>query len=318
MALTITQTTATIERVAEIFSNAILSSETIESNMFQYIRASRDTFSMNFGSTSALVQDYSDDPSLSGTITAADAEFTIGKRSIKFKIDYDEFKNTIWKDAVADLKNQKLPPKFLTWLAGEITKEVNSETEADWWNGNGGLTGDLTDGTPVGRTYLNGFGNIIRTKLAAAPSQIITEAVAATVPSDSTKVQAILLAATAVIPTALVASPDMTIFVAPSVEQAYWESLSTTLATNLPQTDSLMFNRYKIKVIPNLNPLRIIIGKSQNMGVAVSVNGNDLLDLNVVDQYALGNGNRAFLTANYGYGAGIQTTDFVLWENTAA
>ena len=56
--------------------------------------------------------------------------------------------------------------------------------------------------------------------------------------------------------------------------------------------------------------------KKENINVSLAVSG-DLLSLDVVDQYVLGQGNKARAVGNYGYGVGIATTDFVIFEFTA-
>ena len=136
-------------------------------------------------------------------------------------------------------------------------------------------------------------------------------------PTAPATVQAALAEATAALPKALLGKPDSRIFVAPSVENAYWISLTQQAATNMPQTDSLNFHRIPLVVIPNLNPNRIIIGKPKNMAVATAVDG-DLVDVEVIDKYSHGDGNFARVVGNFGYGVGIVTTDFVLATYTPA
>lgn len=312
---TVTQTTDTIERAAGIFVNALMDNKTVNSGIFQTLRA-RDKFALVEGSVSGIVQAYACKPTPTGTIDISDNEFTITKKSIFHEICYDIFKNTQWKDAIANLKAEGLPADFEEFLMDYVARSANADVESEMWNGNGGLTGDEADGTPSGATYIDGFGAIIRDKLTAASltGQIVA-ILAANDPTDPASVQDALAQVTAALPTQLLGNPNVRMFVAPSVENAYWVSLTQQAATNMPQTDSLNYRRIPLVVIPNLNPNRIIIGIPGNMAVATAVDG-DLVTVDVIDQYALGNGNFARVVGNFGYGVGVATTDFVLAEYT--
>lgn len=315
---TVTQTTDTVERVAPIFANKILDSVTLGLPGIQTVPASRNRFAMVEGSVSGMIQNYSDKPSAEGITTLTDEEFSISPKSIYHEILYSIFVNTKWKGAIADMKNQKLPPEFISFVLDQQSQLTSKQFEDEMWNGNGGLTGDLTDGTPVGFTYVNGYGKLIKDKLTAAalPAQIITQAVAGEDPTDPTKVQAQLDLIIDALPVTLI-NGVATIFVSPQVEAALWKSYSDTQATNVREDNTNFYRLHKVITIPNLNPRRIIAGLPENLGIGSAFGTGNMLDLNVVDQYSLGQGNFAVVTANYGYGAGVVTTDWVSYEYTA-
>lgn len=314
---TITQNTETIERVAPIFADKLLESVTLGLPGIQTIPATRDKFAMVTGSVSGMIQNYTDKPTANGTTSMVDQEFSISAKTIYHEILYSIFKDTKWKDAIADMKNQQLPEEFLSFILDQQAKVSSNRFEDEMWNGNGGLDDDLTDGTPSGATYVNGFAKIIKDKLTAASltGQIITETTTGETPTDSTKVQGILNNMIEVLPKPLVAAKDkVRIFFSPLVEQALWDSYANQAVTNIRRDNTDFFGRYRTQVIPNLNDNRIIIGIPENLGIGSAFGEGNLMDLNVVDKYSLGDGNFAVLTANYGYGAGAATNDWVVFE----
>lgn len=313
---TITQNTATLERVSQIFANQILESKTLSIPEIQKVPGSRDKFAMVLGSLSGTIQPYSDTMTADGTSSMVDTEFTISTWGIFHNIMYSKFVNTKWKDAVADMKEQRLNEEFVRFIADEQAKISASQMESVLWNANGGLTGDEVDNTPSGYTYGDGFGKIIKAALTAASktSQIVTQITSGDTPSDATKVQAELDSIIAVAPKTLIGGKG-TFFISPTVEDALWKSYSTTAATNVVQDNTSFYRRHKIEVIPNLNDDRIIFGLPNNLGVGTAFGSGNMLDLNIVDQYQYGQGkNYASMTANYGYGAGAMTTDWVSYE----
>lgn len=312
---TVTQNTETIERVAPIFADKILDSVTLGLAGIQTVPASRDKFAMVEGSVSGMIQNYSDKPSFEGSTTLTDAEFSISPKSIRHEILYSIFTNTKWKGAIADMKNQKLPPEFVSFILDQQSQLTAKQFEDEMWNGNGGLTGDLTDGTPVGYTYVDGYGKLINDKLTAAAltDQIITDAV--NDPTNPAEVQAALDLVINGLPRPLI-NGVATIFVGKGVEEALWKSYSDTQATNVREANTNFYRRYKIQVIPNLNDKRIIAGLPSNLGIGSAFGTGNMLDLNIVDQYSLGQGNFAIMTANYGYGAGVVTNDWVYYTST--
>lgn len=312
---TITQNTATIQRVAPIFADKILESVTMNLPGVQMVAGSRDKFAMVTGSVTGAIQNYSDKPSADGTTSLIDTEFTISGKSIFHEVAYSKFANTKWKSAVEDMKAQRLPQEFVAFILDQQAKISGAQFEDEFWNGNGGLTDDLTNGTPAGFTYCNGVGNLVKAALTAASktSQIITQTTSGDAPTDSTKVQAEFASILAVAPKALIGGKG-TFFVSPVVEAALYQSYANQAATNIPQTNSLMFNRHNVVVIPNLNDNRIIFGLPENLGIGSAFGESNLLDLQIVDKYSQGDGNFAVVTANYGYGAGAVTTDWVSYE----
>lgn len=312
---TITQNTATLERVSPIFANKILESKTIDLPGIQLVPGSRDKFAMVTGSLSNTIQPYADKPTADGTSSAIDQEFTISTWSIYHEIMYSKFVNTKWKPAIEDMKSQNLPAEFVQFLVEEQAKISAAQMENVLWNANGGLTADPVDNTPTGYVYGAGFGKIIKDKLTAASlgARIISQTTAADDPTDPTKVQAELNSILAVAPKTLIGGTG-TFFVGKSVEAALWQSYATTQATNVVQDDSTLFRRHKVVVIPNLNDSRIIFGLPENLGIGTAFGTGNMVDLNIVDKYMQGDGNFAVMTANYGYGAGAVTTDWVSYE----
>lgn len=306
---TITQTTPTIERVPEIFVNSILEGTTVDSGLFTIIPRVRNKFAMKTGAISGMIQAYACKPTPTGGTTITDEEFEIQMKSIFHDICYDTFENTEWKDAIANVKNEGLPSEFVEFLSATIAAEASGDVEDEMWNGNAGLPDD-----PTGANVIDGFGELIRTNLTAASlTGQIVELTAD--PTDPAQVQGILRAIKSAATKAMLKDlKDLRFFVDPLVEAALYSSYTTTTATNIPQTDSLMFERIKIQVINNLNTERIILGNPKNMGIALATDG-DLVELDIIDQYALGQGNFARAVGNFGYGVGIATTDFVLAEN---
>lgn len=116
---TVTQTSATVSGELDIMSNVIL--ETDVFTKFKVVPATRDKFRMWEGSVSDdMIQDYSDNPTETGTTTVSDEEFTIAKKSVFHGVPYDVFKDTEMKVSIDDLKNQTLPPKFVD-VVSELT-----------------------------------------------------------------------------------------------------------------------------------------------------------------------------------------------------
>ena len=100
------------------------------------------------------------------------------------------------------------------------------------------------------------------------------------------------------------------------VNDAWYEYLSNVAATNIPQSSSLKYQNYNIEIAKGLSSRCILMCKKENINVSLAVTG-ELLSLDIVDQYVLGQGNKARAVGNYGYGVGIATEDFVIFEYTA-
>lgn len=317
MSLTVTQNTATLERLAKIYANAILPDSTMKIPSLQKIQSVRNTFSMFTGSVDNPLQPYKDEFTNEDTdVTLADAEYTIIPRSVRVKIAYSKFENTQWKDAIADIRAQKLPMDFMRWFLDQVGKKGMAQMESELWNAGGGLSGDEADGTPSGYTYADGFGALIKARLTAASlsGQIVTQTTSGDDPTDSTKVKAELDSVIAALPTAL-NNGRATIFIAPAVMEALYNAELNTAATNIQENVLQSYRRYKLYVVENLNPSRIIAGLGENLGIGLSVKGNgNLMGLSVKDQFALNGNNIAIVSGNIGYAAGIATEDWVSYE----
>jgi len=305
---TITQTTDTIKREQEIMSNTIL--ETDVFTKFKVIPAVRDKFSIFTGGVSGMSQNYSDSPTESGTTTLTDEEFTIYKASIFHGVPYDKFKDTEFNVSISDLKSQGLPPKFTDMVSELAGKSVSKDAAADIYNGGGGLTGD-----PSGKVV--GLAKLIKDKLTAASltAQIVTDS--SNNPALASGIAAALAALKATFTETMVEEKDQFVLLMNGVvNDAHYENLSSVAATNIPQASALKFLSYDIEICKGLSSRRIIFCKKENINLALAVSG-DLLSLDIVDMYALGGGNKARIVGNYGYGVGIATTDFSIFEFTA-
>lgn len=297
---TINQATATVARVDELFYARVLEAKTFSDNIgFQDVQFARDVFSLTeMIVDDTILQDYACKPVATGNVEVDDNEFTIYKNSIKHEICYEIFKNTQWKDAIANLQNQGLPPQFEAALLEQLGKKIMALIEGYMWNGK--LTG----------TTFDGFTQIITDRLTASAltGQIVD--LGTDDPTAVATVEAALRKVIAGLPTNLKGSDAIRFFVHPSVEQALYVKYSATGYTNIPQTDSLMIDRYRMVTIPNLDPYTIIAGIPGNMGVALLADG-DQVTLNVRDMSEFGD-NYALVHGSIGYGAGIATDDFVI------
>lgn len=306
---TVTQTSATVSGELDIMSNVIL--ETDVFTKFKVVPATRDKFRMWEGSVSDdMIQDYSDNPTETGTTTVSDEEFTIAKKSVFHGVPYDVFKDTEMKVSIDDLKNQTLPPKFVDVVSELTGKKAAKFAANDIYNSGGGQTGDPVAG-------LEGLASIIKTNLTAAGlgAQAITSATLD--PTDSADIKGALDAMKAVMTDDMIEmKEDFVILQNGVINDAWYEYLSGVAATNIPQNSALKYQNFDIEIAKGLSSRRMIFCKKENINVSLAVSG-DLLDLQIVDQYMLGQGNKARIVGNYGYGVGIATTDFVIFEFTA-
>ena len=305
---TITQTSPKVAGATEIMANEVLAGVTFQK--FKNVPATRDKFRMWNGSTSGMIQAYSDSPSETGGVTVADEEFTITKKSVFHAVPYDKFKDTEFNLSISNLKAQGLPSDFVAFVARDTGAKASELAENEIWNSEGGLTGD-----PTG---LEGIRALIRTNLTAASktSQIVTSTTLD--PTDATEIDDVLAALVATFPKEIVANKaKFRIYMNQTVNDAYYRFLSGVAATNIPQNNALVYQNYVIEIIPNLSDAAIVVAKPENINVSLAVSG-DLTALDVIDMYMLGGGNKARIVGNWGYGVGIATTDFALFEYSPA
>ena len=311
MAVTVTQTTATINRVSEVFLKAVLEAKTFSPEVgIRQIEGSRDKFSMVELSTGTnVVQNYATAPSEAGDAAVTDVEFTIDKKSINLPIPYDLFKNTKWLEDIANIHNMGIPEELKVAMVENITANALKTVEAEVWSSNAGATGDPA-------ATINGFIKTINDKLTAASlgAQILSGATSFT---DPTTIQARFNAMIDVVPTALLNDQVGTkLFVSPATEWAYRRSLQTQNMAVL-SSEPTNFGGFELQVIPNLNPRWMVLGKSDNLGVGLPSSPNDIINLDVIDQKD-NLKNQANIFGNFGYGAGAVTTDWVTYEDTTA
>lgn len=301
---TITQTSPKVAGATEIMANEVLAGVTFQK--FKNVPATRDKFRMWNGSTTGMIQAYSDSPTETGGVTVSDEEFTIVKKSVFHAVPYDKFKDTEFNLSISNLKAQGLPNDFVAFVAQDTGAKASELAENEIWNSEGGLTGD-----PTG---LEGIRALVRTNLTAASktSQIVTSTTLD--PTDAAEIDDVLAALVATFPKEIVAKKDkFRIYMNQTVNDAYYRYLSGVAATNIPQNNALVYQNYTIEIIPNLSDAAIVVAKPENINVSLAVSG-DLTALDVIDMYALGGGNKARIVGNWGYGVGIATTDFALFE----
>ena len=311
MAVTVTQTTATINRVSEVFLKAVLQASTFSPEMgIRQIEGSRDKFSMIEMSTGTnVVQAYATAPAEAGDAAVTDVEFTIDKKSINLPIPYDLFKNTQWLDAIANIHNMGIPEELKVAMVENITAKALAEIENEVWSSNAGATNDPA-------ATINGFIKIINDKLTAASlgAQILSGATSFT---DPTTIQARFNAMIDVVPVALLNDQVGTkLFVSPSTAWAYRRSLQTQNMAVL-SSEPTNFGGFELQVVPNLNPRWMVLGKADNLGVGLPSSPSDIISLDVIDQKE-NLKNQANIFGNFGYGAGAVTTDWVTYEDTTA
>lgn len=301
---TITQTSDTVESIAEIMANELLGSVSFE--RFRLVPATRDKFRMWTGTLTGAIQAYANAPAESGDSTVADQEFTLIKKSVNHLVYYQEFADTEFNLSISNLKDQGLPSEFEAFLASELGKQARKTAEDELWNGNGGQTGDPATG--------DGFRHLI--KDAVPGGQQDTSATLD--PTDSADIAAFLAATVALATDDMIGNKSSyKIFMNEKVNDAYYSYLSGVAATNIPQNDALKYEKWDIEIIPNLSNRAVVIGNPDHMAIGMGVTG-ELVDLQVVDQYAQGTGiNGARVTGNWGYAAGIAGTDFAVYEFTA-
>lgn len=305
LAASITQNTDSISREAEIFYNAILDTPTFDQSLGVQIIPARDKFALVTGSTDSLIQSYSSTPSVGGTITTTDQEFSIFKQLIFTNFEYDALANTQWKDAIANMDEQGLPADLEEWIVEFVGRSTKATLANGLWNGNGGLSSDPTD--------FDGWGHVIQDILldAGLTSQVIA---LGSDPTAAANIEGLLDTMIAAAPRALVADKENTrIMLGPVAYQALFRAYQQNAYSNIPTDNVNMFGGFRVQMIPNLSDDRIIIGKPSNLGLGLGV-GNDIVNINVVDKYSQGDGNFARVYANFGVGAGAATTDWVLGE----
>lgn len=311
MAITITQATSTINRESEIFLEEVLKAASFDPSFgIRQIQGTRDIFSMWEMSTgSNIVQAYSTAPGESGDAAVADTEFTIDKKSINLPFPYELLKNTEWKDAVANIHQMGIPQELREAMVMNITQKALKEVEAELWTSNAGATGDPA-------ATIDGFVKIINDKLTAASlsGQIIAGANSFTDPST---IQGLMNAMVTAVPVALLNDRTETFFhVSPATEFAYMRSLQLQANAVVP-SDTSNFGGFRLKVVPNLNPRWMVLGKTSNLGIGLPSSPSDIISLDVIDQKE-NLKNQANIFGNFGYGAGAVTTDWVTSEDTTA
>lgn len=312
MAVTVSQTTESINRdVADIFLEAVLGASTFDAaSGIRQITGTRDKFSMIELSTgSNVVQAYATAPSETGDAAVSDVEFTIDKKSINVPVPYDLFKNTQWKEAVANIHAMGIPNDLKVAMVQNITEKALAEVEAELWSSNAGATGDPS-------ATINGFIKVINDKLTAASltDQVIAAANSLT---DPTTIQARFNDLVDQVPTALLNDQVGTkLMVSPATEWAYRRSLQTQNMAVL-SSEPTNFGGFELMVVPNLNSRWAVLGKPSNLGVGLPSSATDIISLDVIDQKE-NLKNQANIFGNFGYGAGAVTTDWVTYENTTA
>jgi len=311
MAVTVTQQSDSISRVEEIFLDAVLKAASFDSAFgIRQVQGTRDKFSMWEMSTgSNIVQAYATAPAEAGDAAVVDTEFTIDKKSINLPIPYDLFKNTEFKDAIANIHAMGIPNELAEAMVSNITEKALKEVEAELWTSNAGATGDPT-GT------INGFVKLIVDKLTAATltGQILSGANSLV---DPTTIQARFNDMVDAVPTSLLnEQADVFFHVSPATAWAYRRSLQTQNMAVL-SSEPTNFGGFGIKVVPNLNSRWAVLGKTSNMGIGLPSSPNDIISLDVIDQKD-NLKNQANIFGNFGYGAGVVTTDWVTYENTTA
>ena len=306
LAASITQTTDTISRETEIFYNALLDTPTFDQSLGIQVIPARDKFSLITGTATSLLQDYATSPSVAGTITTTDAEYSITKKMIYSNFEYDNLKNTIWNEAIMNMGDQGMPADLEAWILDFVGRQTKQELANELWNQNGGLADD-----PTGTN--NGWAKLIQTKLQAASLSARVIALASD-PTAAANIEGLLDGMIAQAPKALVSDKENTrIMLGPVAYHALFRAYQQNAYSNIPTDNVDMFGGFRVVKIPNLNDNRIIIGKPSNLGMGLAVS-SDIVELNVVDKFALGDGNFARIFGNFGYGAGVATTDWILGE----
>lgn len=313
MAVSVSQTTPDILRNRELFAEVITSTPTFDANTgIRQIAGTRDKFSMaNLFTNANILQAYADAPPETGDITIADDEFDIIKRSINVPFPYDQLANTQWKDAVANIHEMGIPSELQGEMLQNAAEKVKAPIENEIWNNNDGITGSPST---IG---FDGFFKQITDRLTTAglTANILSGS------NDFTDPTVIQAQFNAMIQRAGVYSPamlDLTkgakLIVHPAVDYAYRRSLETQNQAVLPQSSS-QFSGFEIVVIPNINVRTMLFGFPSNLAVGTPSDVNDLVNLSVIDQKE-NLKNQANIFGNLGYGAGSQTTDFVINNNT--
>lgn len=301
---TITQTSDTVNNLAEIMANELLKSVTF--GKFRQVPATRDKFRMWTGTLSGAIQAYANAPAETGATTVADEEFTLIKKSVNHLVYYNEFADTEFNLSISNLKAQGLPPEFEAFVASELGKQAKNLAEDEIWNGNGAQTGDPSTG--------DGFAALIKANVPGGQ-----QGTSGTLdPTDNTEIDDFLAALVALATDDMIGNKESyKIYMNQKVNDAWYEYLAGVAATNIPQNSAMKYFNWDIEIIPNLSNRRVIIGNPAHMAVGMGVTG-DLVDLQVVDLYTQGTGiNGARMTGNWGYAAGIAATDFCIYEYTA-
>tara|TARA_R100000951_G_scaffold115853_1_gene125352 strand:+ start:456 stop:1388 length:933 start_codon:yes stop_codon:yes gene_type:complete len=310
MAVAITQTTGSISRVEEIFLDAVLKASSFDAGFgIKQVQGTRDKFSMWEMSTSGVVQDYLTAPAEQGNAAISDTEFSIDKKSINLPIPYELFRNTEWKDAVANIHNMGIPEELKVAMVQNIVDSALKQVENELWSSNAGATNDPA-------ATIDGFCKIVNDKLTAASltGQILSGAASLT---DPTTIQDRFNAMVDAVPVALLAEQgDVYFHVSPATEWAYRRSLQTQNMAVL-SSEPTNFGGFGIKVVPNLNTRWAVLGKTSNLGIGLPSAFSDIISLDVIDQKE-NLKNQANIFGNFGYGAGAVTTDWVTYEDTSA
>ena len=311
MAVTVTQTTESISRVEEIFINEVTRSIIFDSGSgIRQIEGTRDKFAMVELSTSTdILQAYATAPSEAGTAAVTDVNYPIYLQSINLPIPYSLFANTKWKDDVANIHRMGIPQELQEEMVMNITRQARAEVELNIVNGDDGATGSPN-------TTNSGWIALINAKLTAASltARILSAATPTTVPAN---IQGILDDMVEVMPTSLLANPEETAFMmSPATKYAYMRSLETQNNAVLEQSAE-RFGGFRIIVIPNMNSRTIFLGKPSNLAIGTPSAVSDMISLDVIPQKE-NLKNQANIFGNFGWGAGVATTDWVTYEDTTA
>ena len=311
MSVAITQTSDSISRVEEIFLEAVLQAASFDAGFgIKQVQSTRDKFSMWEMTTGMdIVQACVPAPSEAGTASISDTEFIIDKKSINLPLPYDLFKNTEWKDAVANIHAMGIPEELKVAMVSNISEKALKVVESELWSSNAGATGDPT-------ATIIGFVKLINDKLTGASltGQILSGANSLV---DPTTIQARFNDMVEAIPTALLnEQQDVFLHVSPATAWAYRRSLQTQNMAVL-SSEPTNFGGFGIKVVPNLNSRWAVLGKTSNLGIGLPSAPNDIISLDVIDQRD-NLKNQANIFGNFGYGAGAVTTDWVTYQDTTA
>ena len=286
------------EHKKEIISAALLSGNTLSGGGFT-IKDNivyREVIKKLSVGTS-LIKNGACDFSSAGTVTYSERYVTPEEFGVSLDFCKKDFRND-WAGVEAGASvNGKFPKAVLDKILAQVTAQVAAEVEANIWHGTNATAGEV-DGIVT---------------LATADADVIDVASPAVGGITAANVIAELTKAYNAIPKALFGKPDLKMFIASDVMQAYVIALGGFGASGLgangvegkgPQWyngQALNFGGVPLYMANGLNAGYMVVAQTSNLWFGTSLS-SDMIDANVVDMKGSDASQNIRIALNFTYG----------------